>query len=77
MNAWSTQLMEDYYLTNLSSKLSMLRYGTTSGLEQSVNTTQDGVRVLSRNFYGNADTACLRSYYADGTTTDGSADNCE
>ena len=73
MNVWSTELMEDYYL---STKLSMLRYGTTSGLEQSVNTTTDGVRVLSRNFYGSADTACLRSYYTDGTTTDGTADNC-
>ena len=73
MNAWTTQLMADYYL---STKLSMLRYGTTSGLEQSVNTTTDGIRVLSRNFYGSADAACLRSYYTDGTTTDGTADNC-
>merc|ERR1740117_2005491 len=73
MNAWSTELMADYYS---STKLSMLRYGTASGLEQSVNTTTDGVRVLSRNFYGSADTACLRSYYTDGTTTDGTADHC-
>ena len=74
MNAWSTELMADYYL---STKLSMLRYGTASGLEQRVNTTTDGVRVLGRNFYGRADTACLRSYYADGSTTDGTADICE
>ena len=74
MNAWSTELMADYYS---STKLSMLRYGTASGLEQSVNTTTDGVRVLGRNFYGNADTACLRSYYVDGSTTDGTADICQ
>ena len=73
MNVWSTKLMADYWK---STRLSMLRYGTASGLEQSVNATTDGVRVLSRNFYGSTDTACLRSYYADGTTTDGTADHC-
>ena len=74
MNAWSTELMADYWK---STRLSMLRYGTASGLEQSVNATTDGVRVLSRNFYGSTDTACLRSYYADGSTTDGTADICD
>ena len=73
MNAWTTKLMADYYL---STTLSMLRYGTTSGLEQSVNATVAGVRVLSQNFYGGTNTACLRSYYADGTTSDGTAENC-
>ena len=73
MNTWSTELMADYYL---STKLSMLRYGTTSGLEQSVNATTDGIRVLKQNFYGGTNTACLTSYYTDGTTTDGTADNC-
>ena len=42
---WTTQLMADYYL---STKLSMLRYGATSGLEQSVNTTTDQFSELRR-----------------------------
>ena len=49
MVGWQAELMTDYYA---SSRLSMLRYATLSGLEQSVNATADGVRVLSRNFYG-------------------------
>jgi hypothetical protein len=73
MNSWSTELLEDYHD---STALSMLRYGTASGLEQSVNSTSNGVRVLSRNFYGSPENACLRAYYKDGVTTDGTADVC-
>ena len=63
--------MDDFYESN---KLSTLRFGTTGGLEQSVNGTASGMRVLSRT--NGLD--CLKTYLADGTTSDSASypDNC-
>lgn len=53
-SVWATKLLEDYHL---SSRLGALRFATTTGLEQTTNstysnTTFNGIRVLSHVFYG-------------------------
>ena len=71
VDSWATELMEDFYQTT---QMATLRFGTKSGLEQSVNATSSGMRVLSRA----SDAGCLKTYLADGTTSDSSnyGDNC-
>ena len=65
INSWATLLLQHYY-TNAG--ISTLRFGTSSGLEESFNGTTNGVHVLRRNGSGVSD--CLKSYLADGTTPD-------
>eukprot|EP00656_Telonema_subtile_P049577 TRINITY_DN6198_c0_g4_i1.p1 TRINITY_DN6198_c0_g4~~TRINITY_DN6198_c0_g4_i1.p1 ORF type:complete len:2110 (-),score=325.82 TRINITY_DN6198_c0_g4_i1:69-6398(-) len=69
---WSTELLA-YYAA--SSNLTSLRFGTATGLEESVNSTAGGLRVLRRSNYTDA---CLQTFLTDGATYDGSnnGDNC-
>jgi hypothetical protein len=80
---WAIKMLEAYHS---STGLGALRFATTSGLEQSANSTYfngtyNGIRVLSREFYGSADAdICLNEYLEDATTPSTalgfSPDNC-
>ena len=71
LDSWGAELMQDLYS---SSKLSALRFGTIGGLEEGFNGTANGVRVLRRD----SQNACLKTYLADGSTSDSTAypDDC-
>ena len=66
-SAWATDLLAGHYR---SARLGSLRFATTTGLEQTSNATYfngsyDSLRVLSREFYGHADSPlgkCLKEY---------------
>ena len=83
ISAWATRVLDAY---SSSSGLGALRFATTTGLEQSVNSTYfngsfNGIRVLSREFYESADAGvCLKEYLEDATTPSTtlgfSPDNC-
>ena len=62
-------LLEDYAA---SGGVYTLRFGTSEGLEHSVNSTLNGTRVVSRS----TATGCLETYLDDGVTSDGSTDDC-
>ena len=64
ISVWATNLLEDF---QFSGHLGALRFATTSGLEQSVNSTFvngsfAGIRILSREFYGGSSDVCLTEY---------------
>ena len=73
MSSWSAPLLRDF---QSSAGLGALRFATTTGLEQSTNSTTKGIRVLAREFRGasgvassdSAEDACLTEYMADGIT---------
>ena len=63
-SVWATDLLEDF---QFSGHLGALRFATTSGLEQSVNSTFvngsfAGIRIISREFYGGSSDVCLKEY---------------
>ena len=64
LNVWATVLFEDF---QSSGCLGALRFATTSGLEQSYNSSYSngsfaGIRILSREFYGGSSDVCLKEY---------------
>ena len=65
LGTWMTPVMQDFYI---SSSLSTLRLGTTTGLEQGANGTSVGVRVLSRTLDGSGN--CLKTFLPDGLSSD-------
>ena len=61
VNKWTVTLLKAF---NTNNGISTLRFATQSGLEQGVNGTSAGMRVLSRP----SSTACLATYIYDSTT---------
>ena len=64
LNVWATDLFKDF---QSSGCLGALRFATTSGLEQSYNSSYSngsfaGIRILSREFYGGSSDVCLKEY---------------
>ena len=57
MDAWMGHLIEDF---SDNAKISTLRFGTAQGLEESVNYTAGGVRVLRRD--DSSYSTCLKTY---------------
>ena len=73
MDEWMTRLLADY---SSNAKLSTLRFGTSSGIEESVNSTSSGVCVLRRE--RSSYSTCLKTYQSDGSTLNTSyADTCD
>ena len=73
MSEWTAPLLQHYHS---NAKISTLRFGTSSGLEESGNGTSSGVGILRRD--SSAYSKCLETYLADGTTKDAAhADKCD